>query len=91
MREQKTSEPKLDVKKEEALLAAKKDSANKQLAVNSTSSKGAYIYHTVRKGENLYAIAKRYHMKATEIKALNNLKTDALKIGQKLKIRPKGE
>jgi membrane-bound lytic murein transglycosylase D len=91
VREQKSTEPKLDVKKEEALLAAKKDSANKQLAANTTSTKAAYIYHTVRKGENLYAIAKRYHMKASEIKSLNNLKTDALKIGQKLKIRPKGE
>jgi len=45
------------------------------------------IKHTVKKGETLFAIAKRYHTTVEKIKRSNNLKSDSLKIGQKLKIK----
>ena len=45
------------------------------------------ISFSVKKGETLFAIAKRYHTTVEKIKRANNLKSDSLKIGQKLKIK----
>ncbi|MBD5232629.1 MAG: LysM peptidoglycan-binding domain-containing protein [Bacteroidales bacterium] len=42
--------------------------------------------HTVRKGENLSKIAKRYGVTVAAIKKANNLKNDNINAGQKLKI-----
>ena len=42
--------------------------------------------YTVKKGDNLYSIAKKYNTSTTNIKNLNNLTTDNLSIGQILKI-----
>ncbi|MCX8041920.1 MAG: LysM peptidoglycan-binding domain-containing protein, partial [Thermodesulfobacteriaceae bacterium] len=42
------------------------------------------VFHTVKKGETLESIAKSYNTTVEEIKKLNNLKTNRLKIGQKL-------
>jgi len=42
--------------------------------------------YTVKKGDSLYAIAKRYNTTVSEIISLNNLKTNNLSIGQVLKI-----
>ncbi|MBE6335462.1 MAG: LysM peptidoglycan-binding domain-containing protein [Lentimicrobiaceae bacterium] len=44
--------------------------------------------HTVKSGENLSLIAKKYKCSVTEIKRWNNLKTNTLQIGQKLKVYP---
>lgn len=43
--------------------------------------------YTVRKGDTLGAIARRNHTTVAKIKRLNNLKSDNLRIGQKLKVR----
>lgn len=40
--------------------------------------------YTVQKGDTLYNIAKRYNMTVDELKALNSLTEDGVKIGQKL-------
>lgn len=45
-----------------------------------------YITYTIQKGDSLYQIAKRYNLNINDIKSINNLKTDNLSIGQKLKI-----
>lgn len=42
--------------------------------------------HVVAKGETLYKIAVKYGTTAVELRKLNNLKSDALKIGQKIKV-----
>ncbi|WP_409292661.1 LysM peptidoglycan-binding domain-containing protein [Peribacillus sp. SCS-37] len=42
--------------------------------------------YTVKKGDNLYRIAIKYKTSVTALKKLNNLKTDALKAGQVLKV-----
>ena len=42
--------------------------------------------HTVRNGEYLGLIAERYHVGVSEIKVWNNLRSNNLKIGQKLTI-----
>ena len=43
-------------------------------------------YHTVKKGESLYSISKRYGKTIAQIKSLNGLTSDNLKIGQRLLI-----
>ena len=47
------------------------------------------IYHTVKKGENLYVIAKKYGKTVDELKKLNNLKTSTIFPGQKLVVDKK--
>lgn len=41
-------------------------------------------YHIVKKGETLYRIAKKYNITLEELKKLNNLRDNNLKLGQKL-------
>jgi membrane-bound lytic murein transglycosylase D len=86
------SEPsKLEIKPENGTdknIAANKEKDNKQLAENKSSS-GEYLYHKVRKGETIYAIAKKYGVTSKTIKALNGLDDNSLKMGQKLKIKEK--
>ena len=45
--------------------------------------------YTVVAGDSLYAIANKFGITVNEIKALNNLTSDILSIGQKLKIPSK--
>lgn len=44
-------------------------------------------YHTVRKGENLFKIAKKYNISVDELKRLNDLNTNKLRVGQKLIVK----
>jgi len=55
----------------------------------TTQGKGKYIYHTVRKGETLWDIARMYKgLTVKKLKRLNGIRnTRRLKPGQKLKIR----
>lgn len=46
-----------------------------------------YIEHTVKKGDDLYSIAKNYSTTVDEIKSLNNLDSNNLTIGQILKVK----
>lgn len=50
------------------------------------ASQQATRRHTVKKGENLFQIAKRYHTTVNAIKKANNLKSDAISVGQRLRI-----
>jgi len=54
-----------------------------QVSKNSTQK---IKYHIVKKGETLYSIAKKYHTTIAQIKKLNNLKSDQLRLGTKLKV-----
>ncbi|KAA0893083.1 transglycosylase SLT domain-containing protein [Pusillimonas sp. ANT_WB101] len=42
--------------------------------------------HTVRSGETLFALAKRYNTSVTELRRLNNLKSDRLAKGKRLTV-----
>lgn len=53
-----------------------------QKAISGHSSKT----HTVRSGENLTVIARRYNCDVSDIKKWNNLRSSGLQVGQKLKI-----
>lgn len=50
-------------------------------AENTTAKKK---YHTVRSGESLSKIANKYGLSVNELKRMNNLKSNYLKVGQKL-------
>ncbi|MFK7907038.1 MAG: LysM peptidoglycan-binding domain-containing protein [Chitinophagales bacterium] len=45
------------------------------------------ISHIVQKGETLYAISRKYKVPVQTIKALNNMTSNDLKVGQALKIK----
>lgn len=52
------------------------------------SAKPKTVYHTVRKGDTLSAIAKRYGTTVTKLCQLNKIKsTSKLKLGQKLRVK----
>ena len=59
-------------------------SGNEKPVERSTEQK----IHTVKSGENLTVIAKKYKCTVTNLKDWNNLKSTNLKIGQKLKVYP---
>lgn len=50
-------------------------------------SEPSYITYTVKSGDSLYIIAKKYNTSVDNIIKLNNLTTNNLTIGQKLKIK----
>ncbi|NMH65312.1 N-acetylmuramoyl-L-alanine amidase [Shewanella salipaludis] len=54
--------------------------------VDSLFASKSDIRHKVSRGESLSAIAKRYQVSVASIKQANNLKTDVVRIGQKLVI-----
>ncbi|MBI9056287.1 MAG: transglycosylase SLT domain-containing protein [Labilibaculum sp.] len=55
------------------------------------SNNGSYEYYTVRRGDNFWTIAKKFPgISNFDIMKINNIKdAGSLKVGQKLKIRPK--
>ncbi len=82
---------------EDSILAYKADSLIlQQQAVIEMAQKSAYdgtytqggaTIYVVKKGDNLGAIAKRFHCSVKQLKQWNNLRSDNLQIGQKLKIK----
>jgi membrane-bound lytic murein transglycosylase D len=62
-----------------------------QTAIAEANNEGDFIYYTVQNGDNFWTIAKKYPgVSNIDIMQINNI-SDArsLKIGQKLKIKPK--
>ncbi len=55
------------------------------------ASNGSYVYYTVKRGDNFWTIAKKFPgISNSDIMKLNNIKDDgSLKVGQKLRIKPK--
>jgi len=80
------TKPQLAVNKNVKDLNNIKDTVNKpeKKAVNQPSQKTNPKNYTVRKGDNLYAIAKKNHTTADKIKELNKLNSDKIQPGQKL-------
>lgn len=54
--------------------------------INEEDSSTGTIIYTVKAGDNLYSIAKNYNTSVDDIKTLNNLTSNLLSIGQKLRI-----
>lgn len=54
---------------------------------NLTASSSSKAYYTVKNGDTLWQIAQDNGLSVTEIKRLNNMKSNNLKVGQRLKIK----
>jgi membrane-bound lytic murein transglycosylase D len=65
--------------------AAKKATKNK--SDNKTNKTKATKTHTVKAGDNLYKIAKANGLTVDELKKLNNMKSDKITPGDKLKVK----
>jgi flagellum-specific peptidoglycan hydrolase FlgJ len=51
-------------------------------------SKNVVNIHTVKKGDTLYAIAKKYNLTVEELKSKNGLSENTIEIGQQLNVTP---
>jgi len=51
-----------------------------------SKSDNVWIYHRIRRGENLYSIAGRYGVDIASIKDWNNLRSNKIYVGKRLKI-----
>jgi N-acetylmuramoyl-L-alanine amidase len=61
--------------------------ANTQIALNQAKyNRTARISHVIARGDTLSEIAERYHVSMSAIRSANHLASDAVRIGQKLKI-----
>ena len=61
-------------------------SSNSNNNSNSSNSNSGTITYTVKQGDSLWSIAKKYNVTVDHIKRLNNLKNNNIRVGQKLKI-----
>ncbi len=71
---------------EDRLLA--EEQAKKEAAARAAAEAAAMRYHTVRSGDTLSAIARKYKTSVREICRLNNIKeTTVLPVGKRLRVR----
>ena len=56
---------------------------------SASSGSGQWVYYTVKSGDVLGKIARRHRTTVKQIKAWNNLKSDRISVGQKLKVGKK--
>ncbi len=54
-----------------------------------TSQGTSWVYYKVKSGDNLGKIAKKYHTTVKNLKSWNNLKSDMIREGQRLKVGKK--
>ncbi|WP_460873529.1 transglycosylase SLT domain-containing protein [Paralcaligenes ginsengisoli] len=59
---------------------------NKRNDIVVTRHKVNVRTHTVRHGETLFSLAKRYHTSVDELRKLNNLKSSSLALGKQLRV-----
>lgn len=85
------------IDRQDSIIAYKADSLinNRRAEIDMakiTSISGAYrvngvTYYTIKNGDSLSAIAKRFHCTVKQLKQWNGLKNDNIRAGKKLKIR----
>ncbi|MBR6820060.1 MAG: LysM peptidoglycan-binding domain-containing protein, partial [Bacteroidaceae bacterium] len=54
---------------------------------SSSHRKSGNVYHKVRRGENLTSIAAKHGTTVHNIKKLNNLRSDRIRYGQRLRVK----
>ncbi|MFA5394065.1 MAG: LysM peptidoglycan-binding domain-containing M23 family metallopeptidase [Candidatus Ratteibacteria bacterium] len=57
-----------------------------KFSLNPVETTSSGIYHTVKKGETLWRISQAYNSSVSVIRNANNLKNDAIEVGQRLLI-----
>ncbi|MCD8030799.1 MAG: transglycosylase SLT domain-containing protein [Bacteroides sp.] len=62
--------------------------ASSRSGSGSSASNSGAAYHTIRKGETLSTIARRYGVKVSQLQAWNNLKGTNITAGKRLKVKP---
>lgn len=77
---------KLQLKQKIALPASAKAAAGAATTAESGAVTGSSAIHVVKSGETLYAIAKAQGVTVSAIRKANNLKTDTIRVNQKLKL-----
>jgi nucleoid-associated protein YgaU len=65
---------------------ARKTTSSSTAKKPASSSSGGSVYHTVKSGDTLSAIARRYSSSVAKIKAANGLKSDLIRPGQRLRV-----
>jgi len=64
-------------------------SVSKKTATPKTSnSSGSFITYEIKQGESLWSVARKFNIHVSDLLAWNNLKSDKVRIGQKLKLKP---
>lgn len=73
------------LKNEDSIYRASKDTIAKRTTVSLSNT--TMIYHTVRKGETVNSVARKYGVAAANLRRWNGLRSKStLRVGQKLKI-----
>ncbi|MGM0587949.1 MAG: LysM peptidoglycan-binding domain-containing protein [Bacteroidota bacterium] len=65
----------------------KQDSDTTNSLITQESSNIPTTYYTVKSGDNLYNIARDYNMSVDQLKQLNDLKGNTIRVGQQLTVR----
>lgn len=79
------------VEKEKEIYAYKtQEMLDKEKILKEVKEVSNRTVHTVKKGETLASIAKKYHISVSNLKKWNNLKKDIINVGQKLTIYSSG-
>ncbi|MFI5295457.1 MAG: LysM peptidoglycan-binding domain-containing protein [Thermodesulfovibrionales bacterium] len=75
-------------KRKGSVHTAKAAHEDKQIEAEASAVKAPdTLYHTVRKGETIASISKKYAISTDELKELNNLKSSKLRKGRKLLVK----
>ena len=76
--------------KTDVLFAAKvqdgRETVNGRPVPTSRSATGQWVYYKVKSGDSLGKIARKYHCTVKQLKSWNNLRSDRINIGQRLKV-----
>ena len=64
-------------------------STSSRPAASSSSSSGSWVYYTVKSGDTLGKIARKYHTTVKQLKSWNNMSSDFLSVGKRLKVGKK--
>jgi len=70
-------------------VAARKSYRGYKKKRSRSKSRGRYVFHKVKRGDNLYRIARKHGISVKRLKRLNNLRNNHIKPGKRLKIASK--
>jgi LysM repeat protein len=72
------------IKREDRVLAQINKNIGKEVKDSLAQAAPAYKLYEIQKGDTLYNVSKRFGLTVDELKALNNIVDNNIKIGQKL-------